>query len=112
MTVRRLDSLSTAERLQLLRFVASFAWADLEVVPEERAFVRRLVKRLRLSPEEMRQVDGWLETPPDPDDIDPTTIPHAHRALFLDAVRDVIAADGKTAPEERENLGLLEQLTR
>ncbi len=43
-----LTALSRAERLQLLRFVTSFAWADLSVSDEERAFIHSLVSRLHL----------------------------------------------------------------
>jgi len=107
-----LEALSRGERLQLLRFVTSFAWADLSITPEERAFVHRLVARLHLDPEEARDVEGWLKVPPPPDDVDPTRVPHAHRQVFLDVVREMVGSDGEVSPEERENLALLEQLTR
>jgi uncharacterized tellurite resistance protein B-like protein len=106
------NALSRSERLQLLRFVTSFAWADLEVTPAERAFIHRLVSRLHLDPEESRQVEGWMKVPPPPDDIDPTTVPHEHRLLLLTVVREMMEADGEVSEEERETLALLEQLTR
>jgi hypothetical protein len=107
-----LARLSPAERLRLLRFVASFAWSDLAITAGERAYVHRLVSRLHLTPEEAIRVEGWLQAPPSEDEVDPTTIPPEHRSLFLDAVREMIAADGDATPEERETLSLLEQLTR
>jgi uncharacterized tellurite resistance protein B-like protein len=107
-----LSRLRPPERLRLLRFVASFAWSDLAITAGERSYVHRLVSRLRLSPEEAFQVEGWLNAPPSEDDVDPTTIPHAHRRLFLDAVREMIEADGEASPEEKETLALLEQLTK
>jgi hypothetical protein len=107
-----LARLSPTERMRLLRFVASFAWSDLTITAGERAFLHRLVSRVRLTPEEARQVEGWLQSPPTEDEVDPATIPREHRALFLDAVREMIASDGDTTPEERETLSLLEQLTR
>jgi hypothetical protein len=107
-----LARLNPAERLRLLRFVISFAWSDLTITAGERAYVHRLVSRLRLTPEEAVQVDGWLQRPPSEDEVDPATIPHEHRQVFLDAVREMIASDGDTTPEERETLSLLEQLTR
>jgi uncharacterized tellurite resistance protein B-like protein len=107
-----LARLSPAERLQLLRFVTSFAWSDLEITAGERAYVHRLVSRLRLTREEARQVEGWLESPPPEDEVDPTTIPREHRDVFLGAVREMVEADGEVSPEEREALALLEQLTR
>ena len=38
--------LSRSDRMRLMRFVCSFAWADLEVQNEERAFVTRLMNKL------------------------------------------------------------------
>lgn len=111
-TSRDLEALSRGERLQLLRFVTSFAWADLSISVEERAYVHRLVSRLRLDAEEARQVEGWLQVPPPPDDVDPTSVPHEHRQVFLDVVREMVASDGEISPEESESLALLEQLTR
>jgi uncharacterized tellurite resistance protein B-like protein len=107
-----LDTLGRPERLQLLRFVTSFAWADLNVTDAERDFIHRLVTRLHLDTEEARQVEGWIKVPPPPDDIDPTTVPHAHRQIFILTVREMIEADGNVSEEEREALALLEQLTR
>lgn len=107
-----LSKLSQEERLQLMRFVCSFAWADLEIQPKERKFVERLVTRLHLSDDERKQVLSWLEVPPEVDAIDPQQIPRAHRKLFLDTARQMVEADGKVDPEELETLQLLEQLTR
>jgi uncharacterized tellurite resistance protein B-like protein len=108
----QLSDLDSSQRLRLLQFVCSFAWADLEVHPEERAFVLRLLKRLGLGKAEEEKVRGWLELPPAPEDVDPMEIPVEHRKVFLAAIDGVIAADGSIAPEERESLRLLEQLLR
>ena len=105
-----LNDLDHSARMRLLQFVCSFAWADLEVHPQERAFVLRLVRRLGLDEEEERQVEHWLEVPPDPEAVDPTDIPASHRRVFLAAIDGVIAADGEIAVEERESLQLLHQL--
>ena len=107
-----LKALSRSERLQLLRFVTSFAWADLAVSSAERDFIHRLVTRLHLDEEEARQVEGWIKVPPPPDDIDPTSVPREHRQVFLETVREMLQANGDVSEEERENLALLEQLTR
>lgn len=106
-----LSKLSKEERLQLMRFVCSFAWADLEVQPKERRFVEKLISKLDLSEEERKQVRGWLEVPPEADALDPQQIPRAHRQLFLDTARQMISADGKIDPEEETLLDLLQQLT-
>src|SRR5262245_6163987 len=105
-----LDDLDPSQRLQLIKFVCSFAWADLEVRPEERPFVARLVDRLELDANERRQVHGWLERPPPLDSVDPMTIPPMHRKSFLEAIAGVVAADGEISAEERESLAVLQDL--
>jgi hypothetical protein len=96
--------------MHLMKFVCSFAWADLEIRPEERAFIEKMVKKLDLSADEKAQVDEWLRMPPPIEEIDPTRIPRAHRQLFIDAARATIVVDGRIDPEEEENLRLLELL--
>ena len=100
------------DRLRLMKFVCSFAWADLEVRDEERQFVRRLMKRLELNPAEKKQVEAWLEVPPPAEELDPADVPRAHRQLFVDTARAMIASDGVIAANEREALSLLEMLLK
>ena len=107
-----LDRLDRSERLRLMKFVCSFAWADLEVRPEEREFVAKMVDRLMLGDDDRDRVEGWLEVPPAPESIDPTSVPLAHRRLFIDAIKGIIAADGEIAAEEVENLRLFQDLVR
>jgi uncharacterized tellurite resistance protein B-like protein len=107
-----MQKLSSKDRLTLMKFVCSFVWADLEVKASEKKFVAALVKKLKLSPEEQKQVKGWLEVPPRPEEVDPAKVPHEHRQLFLDTVRDVVMADGEVAKDEWENLSLFEALLR
>lgn len=105
-----LADLNRAERMQLMKFVCSFAWTDLEVGDEERAYIRRLMGRLHLDAEERRQVALWLEVPPSPDAVDPTDIPHEHKKLFLDTLRALASKDHDVSEEERVSLALLDQL--
>lgn len=105
-----LSELDQEERLRLMRFVCSFAWADLEVADAERAFVKRLSNHLGLSEEELTQVDAWLELPPKAEELDPAEIPRAHREMFLDAIRAVVVSDGRVDKGEVENLALFEML--
>jgi uncharacterized tellurite resistance protein B-like protein len=105
-----LRELDKEDRLQLMKFVCSFAWADLEVKDSERAFVGRLMRRLELGPEEKALVESWLEVPPPPEEVDPTDIPRGHRELFIRAVRAMILADGMVDDAEAENFELLSQL--
>jgi uncharacterized tellurite resistance protein B-like protein len=103
-------SLAREERLRLMKFICALAWADLEVQSEERAFVRRMVTRLALDRDEIAQVDAWLQVPPRIDEVDPAEIPHEHRKLFLDTLRDLVHADGAVDEQEQASLALLEDL--
>jgi hypothetical protein len=107
-----LNKLSREDRLRLMKFVCSFAWADLEVQDEERSFVSKMVRRLELDADDRKQVEGWLEVPPPPEEVDPSEVPKEHRQLFLETVRGLIAADKRVDPEERANLELFEQLLK
>lgn len=108
----KLGSLSAHDRRQLLRFVCSFMWADLDVGPTEKTFVLSLAQRLNLPESEIEQVQEWLETPPPAEDIDPSSIPPEHRRLFLEAVEHAVASDGVINPPESESLALFRQLLR
>ena len=105
-----LDQLDQRERMRLVQFVCSFAWADLEIQPEERVFISRLIQRLELGEEEDLQVQQWLERPPSLDDLDPTVIPAAHRRFFVEAIEGLIAADGEISDEEGESFEIFKQL--
>ena len=104
--------LARKDRLRLMKFICSFAWADLEIHDEERAFIRRVIHKLDLDADERERVDEWLEVPPRPEEVDPTDIPMAHRELFRDFARGIVVADGRVDEEERINLALLDLLAR
>jgi uncharacterized membrane protein YebE (DUF533 family) len=106
------EKLSRDERLVLIRFVCSFAWADFEIRNEERRFIADLVRKLELDPAERQLVEKWLTLPPEPESVDPALVPRPHRELFLAAIQAVISADGEVSPEERESLSILSQLVR
>lgn len=105
-----MNELSKADRLRLMKFVCSFAWADLRIADAERALVHKLIRKLELDEDEKKQVEGWLELPPPPEELDPIQIPDEHRGIFLRTMRQMIEVDGDIAPEELENFELLEQL--
>jgi len=106
------ENLSTTERLQLMKFVCAFAWADLDVSGEEKLFVADCIRRLHFTDVEKKQVWAWLEVPPEPDEIDPSDIPAAHRQAFIEALGRLVAADDEISSGEREALVLLSQLMR
>lgn len=106
------QQLDRDDRLRLMKFICSFAWADLEIQDEERAFIAKLVKQLELDEEDKAQVEAWLELPPTADELDPAEIPLAHRELFLETARAMIVSDGKIDRDEAENFALFELLVR
>jgi uncharacterized tellurite resistance protein B-like protein len=105
-----MKTLTREDRLLLLKFVCAFAWADLEIHQKERHFVRRLMKKLQLDAGEQHLVEGWLDVPPKPEEVDPNKVPSQHRKLFLDTARELISADGTIDEAEAENFSLLEDL--
>lgn len=107
-----IEKLDSEDRLRLMKFICSFAWADLEIQDEEREFIGRLMVQLELSEEERSQVEKWLEVPPPADELDPAEIPVAHREVFLETARAMIVSDGKIDASEAENFVLFEMLVR
>jgi len=107
-----LKELPKEDRLKLMSFVCSFAWADLEIQDGERDMVRKLVSQLGLEEDEASQVEEWLKVPPRAEDLDPNDIPIEHRQLFLNIALQMVGADGVVDSAEMENLSLLEQLLR
>ena len=89
-TAPMLGNLDSEDRLRLMRFICSFAWADLEIQDEERSFVAKMSEKLGLTAEELDQVRSWLEVPPPAEELDPSQIPREHRQLFLDAARAMV----------------------
>ena len=100
------EQLARSERLRLMKFVCSFAWADLEIQDEERSFVNAMIERLELE-EDREQVLRWLKHPPPIEDVDPTQVPSAHRELFVKAVEELIAADDHRGRRDGVNLVVL-----
>lgn len=104
--------LDATARLNLMKFVCSFVWTDLKVHQQERDLVMRIAGRLGLSEAESQQVQRWLQVPPPIDEVDPSLVPHEHRALFLNAAEMAIKADGKVVPAERDSLTLFRDLLK
>jgi hypothetical protein len=105
-----LSDLDSSERLLLLKFVCAFAWSDLAVQSQERQFVKKLVRRLRLSPADTELVDSWLTEPPTPDEVDPQAVPSRHRRLFLEYTKQLIETDGVVDEHEAELYAALEEI--
>ena len=107
-----MKQLDREDRLRLMKFICSFAWADLEIQDAERDFVKKLVTELELDDEEKAQVEAWLDVPPRAEELDPAEIPRSHREIFLETARAMIVADGRIDEDEAENFALFEALVR
>ena len=101
--------LSFADRRQVLRFAASFLWADLEVADAERRFLTDLARELDVNGDEA-EVAGLLSRPPVPEDVDPTSVPPAVADAVRQAALRAIAADGRVGTEEMKMFELLDDL--
>lgn len=105
-----LDELQNDEKLRLLRFLCSFAWADLEIADKERKLVRDIIHKMGLPPADAALASTWLDHPPSEDELDPYDIPDEHRRLFLDAALEMIGADDHVDEMEAENFAIFEAL--
>lgn len=104
------DNLSEDDKILLVAFVCSFAWADLEIAEKEREFVRDLVGRLGLDAEAADKAEGWLDQPPNEDEVDPFAIPNEHKRLFLKTVVEMVGADDVLDRMEIESYAVFEEL--
>jgi hypothetical protein len=99
--------LSADDRDKVLRFAASFLWADLEVVDDERRFLASLARELDVDD---ARAEALLSRPPVPEEIDPSDM----SARTADVIRHValraIASDGEVREEEMQMFELLDDL--
>ena len=108
----QITDLDPDDRMRLVRFLCSFAWADLDISEQEKDFIRRMLRELGLDESEREQAERWLVLPPLPEEVDPTDIPQEHRQVFLNAILQLVGADGFVAEKEMETLALFEKLLR
>ncbi|MFO0739163.1 MAG: hypothetical protein U0270_24915 [Labilithrix sp.] len=102
-----LPSLPPDEREKVLRFAASFLWADLEVDDEERRFFTTLARELDVDD---ARATTLLSRPPMPEEIDPGEL----SVFTADVIRHValhaIASDGQVREEEMLMFEILDDL--
>ena len=100
-------ALSEEDRDAVLKFAATFLWADLEVAADERRFFAQLARKLGVDEE---RATALLSRPPMPEDIDPNSL-SAHTAEYVRQVAlHAIAADGQVTKEEMAMFELLDDL--
>jgi hypothetical protein len=104
-----LSSLSDAERTLVLRFAASFIWADCKVAESERRFLADLATELDVA-DATDEVERLLSRPPTPEDVDPAGVDPAVADVVRQAALRAIAADGNVDDDEMTMFDLLDRL--
>lgn len=99
--------LSPDEREKVLRFAASFLWADLEVAEEERVFFECLARELEI---DVARADALLSCPPIPEEIDPSDMSASTADVIRHVALRAIASDGLVKEEEMQMFELLDDL--
>ncbi len=102
-------ALTPADRKQVLRFAASFLWADLEVADEERRFLTDLARELDVD-QASEEIEDLLASPPFPEDIDPTIVAPGVADVVRHAALRAIASDGHVGDAEMSMFELLDDL--
>jgi len=105
------DDLTEAERIELMRFMCSFAWADGEVQAGERVVLERVLNSLNLNPDDRAKAETWLSEAPDMTAFDFAAIPAKTRGVFVDHAFEVASADGGLAVEEMRHLKMFMSFT-
>ncbi|MEC8379189.1 MAG: hypothetical protein VXZ96_02635 [Myxococcota bacterium] len=103
-------SLNSDEKLQIMRFICAFAWADLKVVSAEKHFIEQFSIVLELSENEKNSVKSWIKHPPRPEEIDPFSISPHLKETIIAAAKAISMVDGDFDSKEAELLNLLSNL--
>jgi hypothetical protein len=103
-----IENCTSEEKLQIMRFICTFAWADLKVVQAERQFIMRFCDTLVLNDDERKEVESWLKHPQHPDDIDPFSLPKHLHEYVLSAAQAISIVDGEFDDKESELLEILQ----
>lgn len=101
---------AAAARLCILRFAASFLWADLDVDLAEHAFFIALAEELGVPRASLPSVLAILASPPAPEDIDPTLVDPSLAGVVRHVALRAIASDGRVRAREMELFYLLDEL--
>ena len=103
-------TLPDADRLCILRFAASFLWADLSVDLAEHAFFVDLARELGVPHAKLPSVVDLLNVPPHAELVDPTRVSPQLAQTVRDVALRAIASDGRVLPSEKALFDLLDEL--
>lgn len=101
--------LSPTARRQVLRFAASFLWADLAVADADRRFLTDLADELDVGIDEA-DFEALLKQPPRPEEVDPGAVTPDAADVIRHAALRAIAADGHVGSDEMDLFELLDDL--
>jgi uncharacterized membrane protein YebE (DUF533 family) len=104
-----LPALTALDRGKVLRFAASFLWADCNVVESERVFLADLARELGAD-DARAEVAGLLAQPPVPEEVDPNDVSPAVADVIRHAALRAIAADGRVDRKEMAMFEVLDDL--
>ena len=104
------ENFTSEEKMQIMRFICTFAWADLKVVPSEKLMIERFCNTLQLDENQRKEVNSWTKRPIHPEDIDPFSIPDHLKKYILSAAKAISIVDGDFDEKEAELLELLQNL--
>ena len=98
------------EKVLIFKFLCVLAWADFLIHPAERKFIEDLSKRLQVGSELEHKIQGWLQHPPRPEDVDPYSIPNEMIELVLEQASMLAVSDGTLDHRELEIIEALHSL--
>lgn len=98
------------EKQLIFKFLCVLAWADFVIHPKERKFIENLAKTFEVEPKLELMIQGWLQHPPRPEEVDPYSIPTELIELVLEHASGVAKADGGIDIMELEIIELLHSL--
>ena len=98
------------EKVLIFKFLCVLAWADFIIHPNERKLIEQLALDFQVGPNINQMIQGWLQHPPRPEEVDPYTIPTELIELILEHACGVAKADGGIDIWELEMIELLHSL--
>ena len=98
------------EKLQIMRFVCAFAWADLKIHEAERSLINRFMDALEVNEAGRQAIEDMMKRPPRPEDIDPYDLAPELRETVIQAAEAMTVTDGEISPREKELMSLLRDL--
>lgn len=98
-----MNPLGPETAFELCKVILQLVYADLEVAPEEVAYVHRLAEQLQLDQPHRDAIDAWLggAAPLPPPDLGRL---QSVRSEVLRAAAGLVAADGRVVEDERDVL--------